>query len=436
VTEAAGPVLRILTELMPGAEITISSPLRDGGLDSLATARLWFELRREFGVDLPVTWLGRCGTAGDLVARVAAELGEPGEGAPGVVADVAARYEPFPLTDLQQAYLLAKDPELNDDPIGCHVYREFRFDDLDVGQLTAAWRQVVDRHDVLRTVLTGDGRQRIQQEVPVPVIPVHDARDGAVEAVRERLSHRRYEPRDYPLYSVEVTRGPARSAVVHLSIDALLVDGHGLALILDDWWRFYLDPDAEPPTSPLTVRDCVTALAAEQHTAGYREHLAYWARRLADLPPGPDLGPAQVGRTGRRVALTGSLSRRQWGVLRNLAAAWEVSPTALVLTLFAEAFGWQRDRTRCTLVLTTNDRARLPREAGAHLQHRPAGRQHPGPAAAGGCAAHAPAVVGGPRTCRGVGRRRAAAVAGPRPCRGAAGVAGRLHQPHRHRTRG
>ncbi|GAA3273799.1 hypothetical protein GCM10020218_018920 [Dactylosporangium vinaceum] len=363
-------VLAILGPLLPpGAAPDLDTSLADRGLESLAATRLWFQLRTAFGVDIPVQWLGRCATVADLVARVQEEARpEPVAGpatsteATGTAA-AGERHEPFPLSDLQQAYLISKDPLLGDDPIGCHVYREFEVDDLDVPRLRAAWQRVVDRHDMLRAVLTDDGRQRVQERASAPEIAVQHGAD--VGATRDRLSHHRYEPGVWPMHTLAVTRPPTGPSTVHVSIDAILTDGHGLALMLDDLWACYADSAYRPAAPAVTVRECVLSLAAQRRGPEHRRHLDYWAERLAGLPGGPDLvrpaGPEPHG--NRRTALTGKLDRAQWTVLNDLARRWEVSPTAVVLTLFAEAFGWHRAGRPFSVVLTTNDRTRLPGDA-------------------------------------------------------------------------
>ncbi|GIJ54822.1 hypothetical protein Vau01_023380 [Virgisporangium aurantiacum] len=331
--------------------------MRDGGLGSLAATRLWFELRSEFGVDIPVQWLGGGATVADLIARVTAEA----DGAALTPVPVpVSTVDLGPLTDLQQAYLVAKQG--GDDPVGCHVYREFEVDDLDVDRLDAAWRSVVRRHPMLRAVVSPDGQRVADDGEPAPIAVGHDPAE-----VRERLSHRRYEPGTEPMYTVEVSLRPGRPAVVHLSIDVLIVDGHGLALLLRDWWLFYTDPAYDPPAPVTEPGACLAAIAAERNGPTYRTHLEHWAERLAELPDGPSpalaVTPAASEHVRRRSALTATVSAPQWQRIERFAAACDASPTAVVLTLFAEAFAWQRDPRPASIVLTTSHRGRLPRAA-------------------------------------------------------------------------
>ena len=69
--------------------------------------------------------------------------------------------EPFPLTDIQQAYLVGRAGELELGRVGCHAYREFERREVDLPRLQQAWNRVVARHPMLRAVFTEDGRQRV-----------------------------------------------------------------------------------------------------------------------------------------------------------------------------------------------------------------------------------------------------------------------------------
>ncbi|WP_369990549.1 acyl carrier protein [Streptosporangium sp. 'caverna'] len=52
-------VIRLPADVLPGGmDLTPQSSLREHGLDSISAVRVWFELQREFSLDLPVEKLG------------------------------------------------------------------------------------------------------------------------------------------------------------------------------------------------------------------------------------------------------------------------------------------------------------------------------------------------------------------------------------------
>jgi len=76
------------------------------------------------------------------------------------------RYEPFPLTDVQQAYLIGRRDSMELGGVSAHWYAEYEATDLDLHRLESAVRKVISRHDMLRTVFLPDGRQQTLKEVP------------------------------------------------------------------------------------------------------------------------------------------------------------------------------------------------------------------------------------------------------------------------------
>ncbi|RSM99140.1 hypothetical protein DMB42_43135 [Nonomuraea sp. WAC 01424] len=347
-------VVRLLAEVLPGgADLTPDASLKDSGLDSISAVRVWFEIQREFSLDFPVERLGGCGTPAELAELITELIAEPAGTAEGTVpagpvieAAPGERHEPFPLTPLQQAYVMGTDEDATPDPVGCQVYREFEVPGVDPERLRAAWQRVVDHHDALRLELGAGGSQRVLERAPSWDLPVDEP--GA----RERLAHRRYEPGVWPPFAVEVTT----PGTVHFGIDASVTDGRGLDVLMRDWWRCYRDPGHRLEEAGHSVRDCLLALEAQRRGPRHQEDLDYWRERLADLPPGPAAGTPDGS---PRTALTGSLTAAQWSALRARAAELDVSPTALVLTLFAETVGRGED---CSLAVTTTGRAWLPRE--------------------------------------------------------------------------
>ncbi|MFC5657830.1 amino acid adenylation domain-containing protein [Streptomyces nogalater] len=357
---------RLLAEVRPdGAEPLPPGGLADWGLTSLALTRLWAGVRREFGLDLPPARLA-ASTLGELTAMVAAGTAET---APGPAAAAGAdEREPFPVTDLQQAYLVAKGSDLGGEAVGCHLYREFAVPDLDPGRLRRAWQDLIDQHGMLRAVVDDDGLQHIRPAADDWPLPVHGP--GGAEnrdTVRARLSHRCYRPGAWPLFAIEVTRTGTGPDIVHLSLDTLITDGHGYAVLLQQWHQRYHHPERPLPAAGPSVAELVPALLAERGSDAHRADLAYWAQELAELPAGPGLVapvsvPAPAGGCRERRPLDAELPAGQWRALTVRAARLGVSPTALVLTLFAEALDRRQPQRRTALVVTTSSRPYLAAE--------------------------------------------------------------------------
>ncbi|MGX1673377.1 amino acid adenylation domain-containing protein [Streptomyces sp. NPDC055400] len=376
-------MVRVLSEARPDASpVTAARELRGLGLDSMTAARLWLAVQGECAADVPLGWLTEATTVGEYALRVAAHASQAapvqGAGAAGaqVTADPDALHEPFPLTPLQEAYLIGKEPELQADAVGCHLYREFDVPALDTERLRAAWQRLVEHHDILRATVTEDGRQQISAQAPRWDLAVHGSATRAeftetATAVRARMSHHLFPAGHCPPFAIEVTLGPDGTGRVHFGIDAIVTDGQGLDLLTAQWEACYADPShlLPAPTAPLSVRDCVVALDAARRTEAHRRDLDHWVRRLRELPGAPGLFTGEAPERGaglscvRRSSRTARLTAAEWRSLRARAEELAVSPTSLVLTVFTEALARHGAHEPFSLVVTTSRRPQLPPDA-------------------------------------------------------------------------
>jgi amino acid adenylation domain-containing protein len=303
--------------------------------------------------------------------RSGASAGGPADATPRptIVPAPADRFEPFPLTDLQHAYWVGRSDAFGLGQVGAHSYVEFDGPALDVERLERAFNRLVDRHDMLRAVVRDDGRQQVPASVPAYRIAAIDLRDATprdveehLRTVRAEMSHRVFDPARWPLFDVRVTRLPGRRMRLHIGFDVLFVDGSSVQILFRELWMLYEHPDARLPSLDVSFRDYVLASLRLRDTEPYRRHEAYWTRRLETLPAGPSLplsraphelaAPEFVRRSGR-------LDARAWARLKARAAAAGHTPSAVVLTAFAEVIAAWSDTPRFVVNLTLYNRLPL-----------------------------------------------------------------------------
>jgi epothilone synthetase B len=132
---------------------------------------------------------------------------------PQLVPAPQARHQPFPLTDIQQAYWIGRTAAIELGAVACQVYYEMEFAGLDVPRLNRAWQCLIDRHDMLRAIVRSDGQQQILAQVPAYQFEVLDlaGRESIVvtselEQIREDMSHRVTAADQWPLFEIRATR--------------------------------------------------------------------------------------------------------------------------------------------------------------------------------------------------------------------------------------
>lgn len=301
--------------------------------------------------------------------------------------DEAGRHEPFPLTDIQAAYLIGRTDAYAYGGIGCHAYVELEYSELDAERVATVWGELVQRHDMLRAVIHGDGYQQVLSEVPAPHVTVDDLvpladvseADKAVARTRARMSVR-HKPTDrWPLFDVHVSLTGTR-AVLHLSFDMLTVDHASLRILLAEFQTRY-SGSALSEAPRISFRDYVLARRALADSAEHDRDRAYWTDRLDTLPPAPELPLAEAWEpkaesttaTGREAATgeTVSFARLEYLLpssarerFTERAARRGLTVSAALLTAYAETVGrWSRT-TRFTLNVPTVDRPALHEDIG------------------------------------------------------------------------
>ncbi|MDH6351182.1 non-ribosomal peptide synthetase [Brevibacillus sp. 1238] len=271
-----------------------------------------------------------------------------------VVPDPAARFTPFPLTDVQSAYLLGRYELFGYGGVACHIYLELDYEQLDPVRVEEVWNQLIARHDMLRATIDSDGQQRVMAEVPRFKVPYTDtsmldkAKAGsALEAIRENMGHRVYDTDKWPLYGIAVTKTADR-AVLHVSMEFLIADWASIWLLLSEFETLYKEPGKRLPELPITFRDYVLTERTLRETVAYSRDKAYWLSRIDDLPQTPDLplakGEVEAGKARFRREFI-RLDAAKWDVFKQRAQKRGLTPTAAVMTAYAAVIErWSRNR--------------------------------------------------------------------------------------------
>ncbi|WP_280363326.1 non-ribosomal peptide synthetase [Nocardia wallacei] len=297
-----------------------------------------------------------------------------------VSADTAAAHEPFPLTPVQSAYLIGRDPTYPFGGVACASYLEIAYAGVDPENVEQAWNALVRRHDMLRATVHGDGYQQVAATVPQYRIPVTDAR-GADPATVDTLRDRQRDemlgpataPDTWPLFALRLTRTDT-ACILHLLVELLVVDAASVQLLLaelDELVHAAGDEAALRPAPEIGFRDYILGVQQLRNGSRYQRDRAYWQQRIETLPAAPEL-PTRATDDGAG-AEPGFDRLHQWlpgsvlvGLARN-ATPHDLTPSGAVLAAYAEVIGrWSRKR-QFTLNLPVFNRLPAHPEIGAVL---------------------------------------------------------------------
>ncbi|MFI5782899.1 amino acid adenylation domain-containing protein [Nocardia sp. NPDC051570] len=348
----------------------------DLGLDSWMAIEAQDALRDDLGVAPPLdAFLNAPSIAGLIAELVGAHADTPEPQRVPSTPDERARHDPFPLTDLQHAYLVGRSTAFELGGVSTYSYVEVDVLGLDLDRLTSALRVLIRRHDMLRAVVGPDGAQRVLATVPeftVRTVDLADRsvsdRDSALDGIRSELKSQVLDAATWPLFDIRATRLDARTTRLHIGLDALVVDGWSAALLFREWTTVYREGARALPELSLTFRDYLTALRERRSEHRRAEAERYWRHRIAELPEAPRLPlattPADVG-VPEFTHHTTTLSTTEWAELRRLAGSHGVTPSAALCAAYSWILATWSGTSAFTLNVMFSNRVMLHEQVDA-----------------------------------------------------------------------
>ncbi len=359
------------------SDVDVDAPLAHAGFDSLMALELKSAVANELSVALS---LGGLLAGASLKALCAEILGQLPLDAPAALApaasaepasvevlrhDAEGRHEPFGMTDLQQAYLLGRTRSFELGGVSTYFFLEVDLLGVDLERLGASLDVIIQRHDMLRAVVTPDGQQRVLPTVPPFVIRTVDLRgqdasrvEHALAALRTEMATQVFQTDRFPLFDVRATRLDGERTRLHLGFDALVVDAWSTSLLFKEWSTVYREGAGALRPIDITFRDYVLGVQALEQGPAYAAAEKYWRERVPRLPPAPELPLARHPGTLELPRFTHRsfrLPRAQWARFKETAREAGVTPSMVMCAAYAEVLAtWGRSRAFTLNVLFFN----------------------------------------------------------------------------------
>ena len=126
--------------------------------------------------------------------------------------DKVHEFEPFPLTDVQQAYWIGRSGTYDLGKVSTHCYFELEALDLNIQQLQQTWNDMIRYHGMMRAIVLQTGEQQILRDVPEYKFKILDLSNDLdenisanLEKIREEMSHQVIAADKWPLFDVRIT---------------------------------------------------------------------------------------------------------------------------------------------------------------------------------------------------------------------------------------
>ncbi|AZS50292.1 hypothetical protein DM558_05665 [Entomomonas moraniae] len=275
-----------------------------------------------------------------------------------VVPDLANRYQPFPLTEVQRAYWMGQSPGL---PLSCgtHYLVELDGENVDLTRFSQAWNQLVQYHEMMRVTIDSEGNQTILKQVEAIQLQAITLATDSVQEVQQVLykywqQHQLDNNYKHHLYAIKYANNRCRIGII---FNYLTLDGFSIKLILQQLASLYENSSTQLPRLALSFRDYVTQIQTD--TDSQTKAKAFWLEKLNTLPLAPQLPIAQQPEQLTQVIFkrrSHRLANEQWLLLKAKARQYQLTPSVILLTAYATILAQWSANQSLAINLTLFDR--------------------------------------------------------------------------------
>jgi amino acid adenylation domain-containing protein len=362
----------IWDELLQTSSSVDSDYFRLGG-DSLMATRLRQAIEERFQVGFSLDSVFDSPVLRDMAVKVDESASQAGRqvGLPPI-RHGEDQFAPFPLTDVQQSYLIGGSGAVELGDVSSHCYFEMATPVLDPDRLEKSFNALVERHPMLRAVVCEDSlTQRILRQVPYYEL-AHlrgTAPDGdqRVAAARHEMSRQRFDPTQWPCFDVRYA-DRVDGGRLFLSFDNLFIDGWSMFHLFREWKQIY-EHGIESLTDalPYSFKDYVEASVELRRGETHARDLAYWESSLESIHPAPQLpvsGPDLTG-SSEFVRHEALVAAELWQAVTRRVRAEGLTDAVFLAEVYAEVLARYSEEPRLSINLTQFDRTRFAPEVDA-----------------------------------------------------------------------
>ncbi|MEO6809431.1 MAG: amino acid adenylation domain-containing protein, partial [Isosphaeraceae bacterium] len=278
---------------LPAERVDVDRPLDTLGLDSLMAMELKAAIEADLGAVLPLSSFLEGPSIAKLADRALADLADP-SAQPS--ATLSASLEPVaesPLSLGQQSLWSAHQVAPQGSAYNISGAARVR-EDLDLDAFRASLRRLAERHESLRTVFATVNdrpvlRVRDHSEIDLRIEDASAWNDLDLQRRLVEASRRPFDLERGPLVRVVVYRVSDREHVIQLIIHHIITDFWSIAVLMDEFGRFYASERSGVPAAlePIDLRYTdVVRWQGEMVAGAEGDRLwSYWQGQLAGPLP-------------------------------------------------------------------------------------------------------------------------------------------------------
>lgn len=185
----------------------------------------------------------------------------------------------IPLTAIQTAYVVGQTAGCELGNVNAHYYIEYTIESLNVERLEQMINLVISKNDVLRLIVTHEGKASFLDNVPYYSVPIYSLYDENVrEQKRLERSHHRYNYYKWPMFHFCVGKTSGKTSVLHIDFDCIILDAWSAKLLLDEIFSLYYGEDVKFPR--ISFMNYMRLKADKKDLKAEK----YWKEKIKNMP--------------------------------------------------------------------------------------------------------------------------------------------------------
>ncbi|MEN5196993.1 amino acid adenylation domain-containing protein [Sphingobacterium faecium] len=340
--------------------ITTDTTYFELGGNSLKLISLLSSINKEFNIDISLRNLYINKTINKLGDFIASLNHNKQNRYPTINHVPGDLYKPFSLSNIQFAYLVGRNSQLELGNVATHSFWKTE-GDADIENVNRCLNILIERHHALRTVVSGDGQQVIleRKEYRIHCKDItHKSRSEQLTVsleIEQRMSQQIFDASKWPLFEIVALKVGVQKYIFFVSFDTIVADAYSIELIKKEFKYLYNVTEANLEQPGITFRDYIIALNKFKESSFYTDDKEYWMEKLYDFPNSPLLplkrNLADIKKPVFK-AIKKSFTVHESNLIKKKSKDINVSLSVFLLTVYAEVLSYWSNQSDLAINLT------------------------------------------------------------------------------------
>ncbi len=264
----------------------------------------------------------------------------------------------LPLTNIQRAYYIGRNHEMEEKPLSTHVYYEMEID-LSVEELDSRLNDLIANQPALRAIFRSPDYQEILADVPeykIEMLKEHgNNREELIKSTRSSMETEVLDAEKWPLFRFKGLKLGAERTYLFVNVDMLIADAGSLAIMLNK----LLDRRQRIPKNQEDsgFEEYIGDKEKKKNSKVYAKAREFWLKDLENFPTYPKIGGEEHQvKNNLTKRLTHTFSYEEWSEAKKRIKERNLSVNGALLAVYAAVLGYWSNQDQYAINLPIADR--------------------------------------------------------------------------------